>query len=142
MLRPGIRTKLSVFTILFAGMIIYVMSQLFIRQEKIVLTESFQKEIKPAANYIGSIVYDLERISQSLILIEDFRIRIKENKKVLAANRNVGSYKQDRTFLGFSLNKTFSKIGVNISQKTINYDNETFSPSISAKKTSKNLNPI
>ncbi len=139
MLRPGIRTKLSVFTILFAGMIIYVMSQLFIRQEKIVLTESFQKEIKPAANYIGSIVYDLERISQSLILIEDFRIRIKENKKVLAANRNVGSYKQDRTFLGFSLNKTFSKIGVNISQKTINYDNETFFSKYLSEKDIKEL---
>ncbi|MDX1960047.1 MAG: SpoIIE family protein phosphatase [Leptospiraceae bacterium] len=128
MILPGIRTKLSIFTILFAGLIIFVMSQLFIRQQRMALFDSFEKELAPSKNYIGSIVYDLERISQSLVLIEDFRIRVKESKKALAANRNTGSYQQDRKALFglVNLNKTFGSVGIKISKKQVNYDYETF----------------
>jgi hypothetical protein len=62
---PGIRTKLSLFTILFVG-IISVMSQFFIFEQRKALAESYEKELASSKEYIGSVVSDLEGISRSL----------------------------------------------------------------------------
>jgi phosphoserine phosphatase RsbU/P len=113
MILPGIRTKLSVFTILFVGIIIYVMSQLFIFQQKKSLEESFEKEIFASKNYISSVVLDLEGISRSLILIEDFRDRIKQNQKSLAANKKT-YFVEEKSLFGFKVKNDFGvgKIGI------------------------------
>lgn len=110
---PGIRLKLSLFTILFSGIIIYIMSSFFIYQEKKALLESYEKEVKASKNYISSVVLDLEGISRILILIEDFRDRIKTNQKILAANKKT-YFVEEKSLFGFKVKNDFGlgKIGI------------------------------
>ncbi|HMV42709.1 MAG TPA: SpoIIE family protein phosphatase [Leptospiraceae bacterium] len=117
---PGIRAKLSLFTILFVGIIIFVMSQLFIRQQKMTLEESYEKEITASKSYIENVVSDLEGISRSLILIEGFRDQIKENQKALAALKKT-YFVEEKSFMGlFKINRDFGlkKLGLIQSKKS------------------------
>ncbi len=110
---PGIRFKLSLFTIIFSGIIIYLMSNLFIYQQKKALLESYEKEVKASKNYIASIVLDLEGISRILILIEDFRDRISVNQKILSANKKT-YFVEEKSLFGFKVKNDFGigKIGI------------------------------
>lgn len=117
---PGIRAKLSLFTILFVGIIIFVLSQLFIRQQKSTLEESYEKELTASKTYIENVVSDLEGISRSLILIEAFRDQIKENQKILAALKKT-YFVEEKSFLGlFKIKNDYGlkKIGLIKSQKS------------------------
>ena len=95
---PGIRTKLSLFTILFVVLIISVMSQFFIIEQKKALAESYEKELASSKEYIGSVVSDLEGISRSLVLIEEFRDHVKDNQRILAANKKTYFVEENKLF--------------------------------------------
>lgn len=116
---PGIRAKLSLFTIVFVGIIITVMSQLFIRQQKEALEESYEKELAAPKSYIENVVSDLEGISRSLILIEGFRDQIKENQRALAALKKT-YFVEEKSLFGFKINNDFGlkKLGIIQSKKS------------------------
>ena len=73
---PGIRAKLSFFTAFFVTVIISIISLLYMRQQYQALTEGFDREVQPLRKYTEKIVLDLENITNSFILIEEFRYRL------------------------------------------------------------------
>jgi serine phosphatase RsbU (regulator of sigma subunit) len=96
------------------------MSNLFIRQQKITLEESYEKELTASKSYIENVVSDLEGISRSLILIEGFRDQIKENQKALAALKKT-YFVEEKSFMGlFKVNNDFGlkKLGLIKSKKS------------------------
>ena len=116
---PGIRTKLSLFTILFVVLIISVMSQFFIFEQRKALAESYEKELASSKEYIGSVVSDLEGISRSLVLIEEFRDHVKDNQRILAANKKTYFVEENKLF-GFIKMKNdlgLKKLGLIKSQR-------------------------
>jgi adenylate cyclase len=117
---PGIRAKLSLFTIVFVGIIITVMSQLFIRQQKAALEESYEKELSASKTYIENVVSDLEGISRSLILIEAFRDQIKENQKILASLKKTYFVEEKSLFGLIKIKNDFGlkKLGLIKTQKS------------------------
>jgi len=82
-LNPGIRAKLSFSTAFFVIVIISLISFLYLQQQYDSLTKSFDREIKPLRLYTEKIVLDLENLSNSFLLIEDFRNRLKTKTQEL-----------------------------------------------------------
>lgn len=83
MLYPGIRAKLSFFTAFFVIIIITIISLLYLSQQYASLTESFDREIQPLRKYTEKIVLDLQSYSESLIVIEEFRLRLQSKSREL-----------------------------------------------------------
>lgn len=82
-LNLGIRTKLSIFIAFFIIVIISIVSFVYLRQQYSSLTESFDREIRPLRNYTEKIVLDFQNYSESIIMIEEFRMRLKSKAKEL-----------------------------------------------------------
>ncbi|MDZ4724883.1 MAG: SpoIIE family protein phosphatase [Leptospira sp.] len=80
---PGLRTKLSFITILLVSVILVVTSVVTYRQQKNALQEKLELEIKNPLVYLNGIVLELENINRSLVLIEEFKIRVEEKKSEL-----------------------------------------------------------
>jgi serine phosphatase RsbU (regulator of sigma subunit) len=95
------------------------MSQLFIIQQKDALEKSYEKEISASKTYIGSVVSDLEGISRSLVLIEEFRDHIKENQRLLAANKKTYFVEEKSLFGLIKIKNDFGlkKLGLIKSQR-------------------------
>jgi class 3 adenylate cyclase len=79
----GIRTKLSIFIAFFLITIIALVSYINLRQQYSSLTESFDREIRPLWNYTEKIVIDFQNYSESFIIVEEFRMRLKNKAKEL-----------------------------------------------------------
>ncbi|AOP35486.1 guanylate cyclase [Leptospira tipperaryensis] len=81
---PGIRAKLSFFTAILVVSILAITSVIYYNQQKNALEEKMNSELKAPLEYVNSAVLDLENLSHSLILIEEFKIRVKEKKQQLS----------------------------------------------------------
>ncbi len=80
---PGIRGKLSMFTAFFVIVLICIISILTLNHEYKSLSESYDREIQPLRRYTEKIVLDLESLSNTFLLIENFRFRLKSKTKEL-----------------------------------------------------------
>lgn len=83
----GIRAKLSIFTAFFIITIIALISFLTLQRQYSSLTESLNREIEPILKYTEKIVLDLENLTDSLLMIEDFRNRLATKKQELSKYR-------------------------------------------------------
>ncbi|RHX81338.1 PP2C family protein-serine/threonine phosphatase [Leptospira yasudae] len=81
---PGIRAKLSFFTAVLVVSILALTSAIYYGQQQAALEEKMNSELKAPLEYVNSAVLDLENLSRSLILIEEFKIRVKEKKQQLS----------------------------------------------------------
>ncbi|MGJ4752719.1 SpoIIE family protein phosphatase [Leptospira kmetyi] len=84
LLLPGIRAKLSFFTAVLVVSILALTSAIYYNQQKNALEEKMNSELKAPLEYVNAAVLDLENLSHSLILIEEFKIRVKEKKQQLS----------------------------------------------------------
>lgn len=83
-LLPGIRAKLSFFTAVLVVSILALTSAIYYGQQQAALEEKMNSELKAPLEYVNAAVLDLENLSHSLILIEEFKIRVKEKKQQLS----------------------------------------------------------
>ncbi|TGK33426.1 HAMP domain-containing protein [Leptospira gomenensis] len=83
MILPGIRAKLSFFTAVLVISLLTITSVIYYNQQQKSLEEKMNTELKAPLEYVNAVVSDLEKLSYSLILIEEFKIRVKEKKKEL-----------------------------------------------------------
>ncbi|MBM9500927.1 SpoIIE family protein phosphatase [Leptospira sp. 201903071] len=81
---PGIRAKLSFFTAILVVSILAITSFVNYNQQKSALEEKMNSELKAPLEYVNGAVLELENLSHSLILIEEFKIRVKEKKQQLS----------------------------------------------------------
>lgn len=82
------------------------------------LEESYEKELTASKSYIENVVSDLEGISRSLILIEGFRIQIKENQRALAALKKT-YFVEEKSFFGlFKVNNDYGLKKLGLIQST------------------------
>jgi class 3 adenylate cyclase len=88
-LTPGIRAKLSLFTAFFVVAIVGIISALYLKQQYDSLTNSLEREITPLIKYSEKIVLDLENISFTFLLIEDFRYRLKQKTQEVRKYKKV-----------------------------------------------------
>ncbi|MEM7182276.1 MAG: adenylate/guanylate cyclase domain-containing protein [Spirochaetota bacterium] len=86
-LMPGIRAKLSIFTAFFVTSIVGITSVIYLNQQYDSLTASFRREIMPIRRYTERLVLGLENIVGNLILVEEFRDRLKTKTKELKRYR-------------------------------------------------------
>ena len=87
----GIRAKLSIVTAFFVTGIIFSVSIISLGQQYRSLTDSQERELRPIRSLVERIVLDLENISNTMQLIEDFRIRIREKGRELSRYRRQSS---------------------------------------------------
>lgn len=132
---PGIRIKLSFFTILLIFAIVSVTTAIHYNQQKNALSQKINAEIKLPLEFVNTIVLDLENLNRSLVLIEEFKIRVREKKKELTKFRRV-VVKQETGFLG-TLKDLGKSLGLNLKKKNI-YSSEDsyFSKYLSEKEIS------
>ncbi|PKA02971.1 guanylate cyclase, partial [Leptospira ellisii] len=83
MILPGIRAKLSFFTAVLVVSILAITSVIYYNQQQKALEEKMNAELKAPLEYVNTAVLDLENLSHSLILIEEFKIRVKEKQREL-----------------------------------------------------------
>ena len=91
---PGIRFKLSFFTTLFVFLFLGVVSILFYQIQKNTLEENLEREIKAPISYINRLVLDIDNLSRSLVLVEDFKFHVEEKKKELSQFKTTVVYRQ------------------------------------------------
>ncbi|TGL56700.1 HAMP domain-containing protein [Leptospira ognonensis] len=132
---PGIRIKLSFFTVLLIFAIVSVTTVINYNQQKNALSQKINAEIKMPLEFVNTIVLDLENLNRSLVLIEEFKIRVREKKKELTKFRRV-VVKQETGFLG-TLKDLGKSLGLNLKKKNIYSSEDTyFSKYLSEKEIS------
>lgn len=106
----GIQFRLAVFTgSLIAGTIV-ILSTSYVHQQTEILRESYEREAAISRNYISSLVLELDNISQSLIRVEEFRLRVGEQTQALKKYQTVTTTvtvtekKKETSFLGIKSN--------------------------------------
>lgn len=106
----GIQFRLAVFTgSLIAGTIV-ILSTSYVYQQTEILRESYEREAAISRNYISSLVLELDNISQSLIRVEEFRLRVGEQTQALKKYQTVTTTvtvtekKKETSFLGIKSN--------------------------------------
>ncbi|PJZ68027.1 guanylate cyclase [Leptospira perolatii] len=112
---PGIRTKLSFFTAILVVAILALTSVIYYGQQKKALEEKIDSELRAPLEYINTVVLDLEKLSRSLILIEEFKIRIKEKQAQLSKFKRKVTQKETGFF------GTLKSIGASLGLK-VKYD--------------------
>ncbi|MDF3821349.1 SpoIIE family protein phosphatase [Leptospira sp. 96542] len=121
---PGIRTKLSFFTAILVISILSITSSLHYDQQKKALEDKLESELKTPLEYINSVVLDLENLNRSLVMIEEFKVRVKEKQKELKQfKRTIVS--KETGFLGTL--KDFGKsIGLNVRRGNVYRSVDTY----------------
>jgi len=76
-LKPGIRIKLIVFTLLLLVTFGLANFIYFYYSQNDWIRENFQKEIEAPLSYINSLSLEMENIATTLVLVEDMKNRIK-----------------------------------------------------------------
>jgi sigma-B regulation protein RsbU (phosphoserine phosphatase) len=121
---PGIRTKLSFFTIILVTTMLAVTSVINYNQQKSALEEKLDSELKIPLDYINSVVLDLENLNRSLVLIEEFKIRVKDKKKELTKFKRT-VVRKETGFLG-SLKDIGKSLGLNMKRGNVYSSVDTY----------------
>ena len=123
LLVSNIRAKLAWFTggLLFTT--ILILSVFNLQQQSGILTESYEREAAISRTYISSLVLELDNIAQSLIHIEQFRIRLTRQRAALSKYRTVRTYthKKQVSLFGFKTS-LFGALG----EKSVRRSHETY----------------
>lgn len=121
---PGIRAKLSFFTALLVISILGFTSVIHYSQQTEALEEKLDSEVKAPLEYVNSVVLDLENLSRSLILIEEFKVRVKEKKKQLSKFKRTVVQKEGGFFGAL---KSFGQsIGLNVKRGNVYKSVDTY----------------
>ncbi|TGN09143.1 PP2C family protein-serine/threonine phosphatase [Leptospira ilyithenensis] len=121
---PGIRTKLSFFTAILVISILAVTTAIHYNQQKNALEDKLDAELKTPLEYINSAVLDLENLNRSLVMIEEFKVRVREKKKELSRfKRTVVS--KETGFLG-SLKALGQSMGLNVKRGNVYHSVDTY----------------
>ncbi len=121
---PGIRAKLSFFTAVLVITILSITSVIHYRQQSSALEEKLGMELKSPLEYVSSVVVDLENLSRSLVLVEEYKIRVKEKKKELSKfKRTVVS--KEKGFFG-ALKSFGQSIGLNVKRGNVYHSVDTY----------------
>ncbi|XDD53347.1 PP2C family protein-serine/threonine phosphatase [Leptospira sp. WS4.C2] len=121
---PGIRTKLSFFTAILIISILGITSTLHYNQQKKALEDKLESELKTPLEYINSVVLDLENLTRSLVVIEEFKLRVKEKKKELKQYKRTIVSKE--TGLLGSLKDFGKSLGLNLKRNNIYRSVDTY----------------
>jgi adenylate cyclase len=106
----GIQFRLAVFTGGLIAGTIFILSTSYVQQQTEILRESYEREAAISRNYISSLVLELDNISQSLIRVEEFRLRVGEQTRALKKYQTVTTTvtvtekKKEVSFLGIKSN--------------------------------------
>lgn len=106
-LKPGIRIKLIVFTLLL--LVTFGLSNFiyFYYSQNDWIRENFQKEIEAPLSYINSLSLEMENIATTLVLVEDMKNRIKSKGNDKSLKKRVVSSTVNSSLFGlFSQNKS------------------------------------
>ncbi|TGK06863.1 HAMP domain-containing protein [Leptospira semungkisensis] len=121
---PGIRAKLSFFTAALVIAILGFTSAIHYSQQTKALEEKLESELKPPLEYVNSVVLDLENLSRSMILVEEFKIRVKEKKKQLSKFKRTVVQKEGGLFGAL---KAFGQsIGLNVKRGNVYKSVDTY----------------
>ncbi|WP_411823241.1 SpoIIE family protein phosphatase [Leptospira sp. 'Mane'] len=121
---PGIRTKLSFFTAILVISILAITSTIHYNQQKNALEDKLDTELKTPLEYINSVVLDLENLNRSLVMIEEFKVRVREKKKELSKfKRTVVS--KETGFFG-SLKALGQSMGLNVKRGNVYRSVDTY----------------
>lgn len=114
---PGIGTKLSFFTAILLVSILAILATVHYNQQKKALEEKIEAELKTPLEYINSVVLDLENLNRSLVLIEEFKIRVRDKKQELKKFKKTVVSKEGG-FLG-NLKAIGQSIGLNVKRGNV-----------------------
>lgn len=121
---PGIRAKLSFFTAALVISILGFTSIIHYSQQTKALEEKLESELKAPLEYVNSVVLDLENLSRSMILIEEFKVRVKEKKKQLSKFKRTVVQKEGGLFGAL---KAFGQsIGLNVKRGNVYKSVDTY----------------
>ncbi|HRP69871.1 MAG TPA: hypothetical protein PLY93_10105, partial [Turneriella sp.] len=105
---PGLRLKLTAFTLFFVSVLLvagFLFSYLSLKNQ---LEESFRKEVRAPEEVVSAHVADLHRFTQGLVQLETFRIRLKQKTAAAQKLRKAVLVKEDSFSNRFrNLAKTF-----------------------------------
>lgn len=121
---PGIRTKLSFFTAILVISILAITSSLHYNQQKKALEDKLESELKTPLEYINSVVLDLENLTRSLVMIEEFKVRVKGKKKELSRFKRTIVSKE--TGLLGSLKDFGKSLGLNLKRNNVYRSVDTY----------------
>lgn len=121
---PGIRTKLSFFTAILLISILVITSSLHYNQQKKALEEKLESELKTPLEYINSVVLNLENLTRSLVVIEEFKVRVKGKKKELSRFKRTVVSKE--TGLIGSLKDIGKSLGLNLKRNNVYRSVDTY----------------
>ncbi|NCN09347.1 MAG: SpoIIE family protein phosphatase [Leptospira sp.] len=106
-LKPGIRIKLIVFTLLLLVTFGLANFIYFYYSQNDWIRENFQKEIEAPLSYINSLSLEMENIATTLVLVEDMKNRIKSKGNDKSLKKRVVSSSVNSSLFGlFSQNKS------------------------------------
>ncbi|MBS0617990.1 MAG: SpoIIE family protein phosphatase [Spirochaetes bacterium] len=96
---PGIRLKLTVFTIIFVSALILASFIFTYLTQKRELSRAMSEQVKAPEQLVSGYVGDLHRFTEALIQLENFRVRLKKQtqeaqkfrKVVVTKNRSLGN---------------------------------------------------
>jgi sigma-B regulation protein RsbU (phosphoserine phosphatase) len=100
LIKPGIRVKLIVFTLLLLTTFGIVNFVYFYFNQKKWMSENFQKELEAPLSYINSLSLEMENISTTLVLVEDMKNRIKIKEKETKFKKKIVSSTVASTLFG------------------------------------------
>lgn len=83
----GIRAKLSIVTGFFVIVIIVIVSVISFGQQYRSLTQGQERELMPIKTFVERLVLDMEGMSNTMLLAEDFRARVREKAAELSRYR-------------------------------------------------------
>ncbi|TGK03986.1 adenylate/guanylate cyclase domain-containing protein [Leptospira semungkisensis] len=110
----GIRAKLAWFTGSLIVLTIFILSVIYVRQQTVILTESYDREAAISRKYISSLVLELDNISQSLIRIEEFRDRVSKQTEALKKYKTTKTLVQQKQVSLFGIKTSlFGALGKN-----------------------------
>ncbi|MCS6972369.1 MAG: SpoIIE family protein phosphatase [Leptospiraceae bacterium] len=92
---PGIRAKLTIFTLFFVTALIIAGFVFSYFSQKSDLEASFRKEVRAPEETVSAHVADLHRFTQGLIQLETFRIRLKEKTAAARAYQKVVQVREE-----------------------------------------------
>lgn len=113
---PGIRVKLTLFTLFFVSALLLFSFLFSYFRQKAELSSAFEKEMRAPLEFVAGNVADLNRIAQGLISLESFRIHLKQKtteaqkfkKAVLVKEDTVGNRLRSVTkFFGAKVRYTY-----------------------------------
>jgi phosphoserine phosphatase RsbU/P len=102
---PGIRLKLTVFTLFFVSTLLIFSFVFGYLRQKEDLSESFNREIQAPLAFVSGFVGELHKISDGLVQLETFRIRLRQ--KTEEARRYRGTYYVKQKSVGKDILKFF-----------------------------------